>query len=248
MARRIRGILFDLGDTLLDFGQVDAPKLFRAGARLAYDYLRRLGVALPPFWRYHRRQLRAVRWHYFISHLSGREFNSMDLITRFSQRFGHELTPEQLIELAWRWYRPLSRQADVEEGVREMLADFRRAGLVLGVVSNTFVPPQVLDRHLANEGLLEQLPVRVYSCDVGCRKPNRRIFRLALRRAGLNAADTMFVGDSPRADVYGSSRVGMISVLKDPSDRHNSGRYRPDHRVRSLSELARIVAEYEGTS
>jgi putative hydrolase of the HAD superfamily len=127
-----------------------------------------------------------------------------------------------------------------------MLAELRKAGLTLGVVSNTFVPARVLDRHLEEEGMLEQLPVRVYSCDVGYRKPRRTIFREALRRAGLNAAETLFVGDSPRADVAGANRMGMITVLKDPTGRYANGRGLADHRVRSILQLREIVEEHNG--
>ena len=241
MERRIRGILFDLGDTLLDFGEVDALKLFRNGAVLGYRYLEQIGQPLPTFRRYHRRQLRAVRWNYLKSRITGREFSALDLMARASRRFGQDLTRDQLLELAWRWYQPLKRRATVEKGLAEMLADLRRDGLALGVVSNTFVPGEALDRHLAEEGLLELLPVRVYSCDVGYRKPGARIFRAALRRARLKADETLYVGDSPRADIEGANRMGMISVLKDPD-----GRGRPDHRIRSILEVRQVLAGYAG--
>ena len=94
MTRRIQGIFFDLGDTLLDFGKVDIASLFEAGARLAYDYLQRLGQALPPFGRFHRRQLRAIRWSYIKSRFTRREFNSLDIIAAMGQRMGHNLTHE----------------------------------------------------------------------------------------------------------------------------------------------------------
>jgi putative hydrolase of the HAD superfamily len=102
----------------------------------------------------------------------------------------------------------------------------------------------VLDRHLQQEGMLDQLPLRVYSCQVGIRKPRPGIFRLALQRAALTASRTIFVGDSPRTDIAGANRVGMISVLKDPTGRHANGRARPSHLIRSILELPRIIEEY----
>jgi FMN phosphatase YigB (HAD superfamily) len=125
-----------------------------------------------------------------------------------------------------------------------MLTDLRASGLTLGLVSNTFVPPQVLDRHLQQEGMLDQLPLRVYSCQVGIRKPRPEIFRLALEQAALTAPRTLFVGDSPRTDIVGANRVGMISVLKDPTGRHANGRAKPNHLIRSILELPRIIDEY----
>ncbi|MCK4601078.1 MAG: HAD family hydrolase [Phycisphaerae bacterium] len=246
MTVRIKGILFDLGETLLNFGKIDINSVFEHGARLSYDYLSQLEMPLPPFKKYHRRQLWAIRWNYFKSRLTGREFNSLDLIGRMGARMGHKLTPKQTLQLAWLWYQPLGDYATAEEGTREMLDRFSRAGLKLALVSNTFVPGEILDRHLQKEGLLELLPVRVYSCDVGYRKPNQKIFRIALQQAGLAASDTLFVGDSLEADVRGANRAGMISVLKDPKGQHPFPASEPRHRISRLAELEDIVSQYSG--
>ncbi len=245
MAGRIKGIFFDFGDTLLDFGQVDIPTVFESGARLAYDYLHSLGKSLPSFAAFHRRQLRAIRWNYFKSWLTRREFNSADVIARLARKMGHDLTNQQVEELAWLWYEPLSRCATAEPGLADTLAGLGTNGRTLGLISNTFIPPAVLDRHLRDAGLLDLLPVRVYSCAVSYRKPHPAIFQAALEQAGLRAAETMFVGDSPQADIAGANRVGMISVLKDPAGRHRDCPARPAHRIAAIAELPGIVAEHE---
>ncbi|MHC4983620.1 MAG: HAD family hydrolase [Planctomycetota bacterium] len=244
MARRIRGILFDLGNTLLDFERVDVRSLFEAGARLSYEHLEKLGCPLPPFAKYHRRQLRAIRWKIIKSRLTRREFNSLDLIVRLVKRMGYNLRREQALEQAWLWYKPLSEFASKEEGLVELLEGFRGRGLVLGLISNTFIPAEVLDRHLAAEGLLNLLPVRVYSCEVRYRKPHPKIFAAALERGQLQAAETVFVGDSLQADIHGANCAGLISVLKDPDDRYRHPKIIPNHRVRKLRELAELVDGY----
>jgi len=245
MSQPIRGILFDLGDTLLEFGQIDAVKYFGIGARRGYEYLAELGMDLPDFAVYHRRQYWAVRWHYLKSRLTGREFNVMALIDRIGRTFGHRLARENLVELAWRWYEPLSEIAWVEQGLTEMLGGLGRRGLKLGVVSNTFLPMEVMDRHLAKVGLQEHLPTRVYSSQAGYRKPARAIFEAALAMAGLEPGQTMFVGDSLRADIKGANRMGMISVLKDPAGRRGLCMTRPRHRLRSILQLPKILDQYD---
>jgi HAD superfamily hydrolase (TIGR01509 family) len=244
----LQGILFDLGDTLLDFGPVDTIELFEQGARLAYGYLQGLKLSLPTLSVYHRKQLRAIRWAYFKSLLTRREFNSVDVMERTARRMGHRLTQEQLEELVWLWYQPLSRQATVEPGLSDVLDSLTRDGLKLGLVSNTFIPASALDRHLEQEGLLRFFPVRVYSCHARYRKPHPAIFRMALEAAGLPAQGTMFVGDSPKADVYGAHRVGMRTVLKDPAGTRKPYNSTPDHTIRSLSELPEVVAKYRADS
>lgn len=241
MDHPIKGILFDLGETLVEFGKVDAVEFFRLGCRRAYKYLQTLDVPAVPFKRYHRHQYLAVRWNVLKSHLTRRDFNIMEMVDRVGRTFGHHLTHEQLVELAWLWYEPLSEIARTEPNLSDILAGLGRAGHKLGIVSNTFLPGEVVDRQLSMLGLLEHFPVRVYSSGTRCRKPGRAIFREALDEAGLRAAETMFVGDSLINDIRGANRMGMISVLKDPAKR---GRYclaRPRYRIRGLVQLPRVL-------
>jgi HAD superfamily hydrolase (TIGR01549 family) len=240
----LEAILFDLGDTLLDFGAVDTLDLFEQGARLTYDYLLKLDQPLPPFAVYHRRLLRAIRWAYFKSFLVRREFDSLKVLRRVSSQMGHRLGEEHYRELVWLWYEPLSRQAKIEEGLPRVLQELRDKPLKLGVISNTFIPAKVLDRHLEREGLLELLPFRIYSCDVHVRKPHPRIFQAACQLLGSRAEQVMFVGDLPKADVYGAKCAGMVTVLKDPTGKKAHYRVKPDHTIASMAQLPAVVAPY----
>ena len=244
MSHPLRGILFDLGDTLLDFGDVDVNAEFEKGARLAYDYLTDLGLPMPSFKAYHRKQFCSVRFNYVLTHLHGRDFNALDLIGRFSRRMGHKITHEQLVELAWLWYEPVRKCATIEPGLHEMLETFRQDGLKLGLLSNTFIPPEVLDRHLTQEDLLKFLPVRIYSCELNHRKPHPSIFDRAAEKMALPAEELMFVGNCLKADVRGANRAGMVSVLKDPTGRRHTWRSKPDHRIRRLTDLPQILDLY----
>ena len=246
MARKIKGILFDLGETLLHYGDFDIPHFFREGARLAYAYLQSIGQPAPPFETYYRKQFRAIKWRYALSHLTAIEFDSVKVMAHLSAKMGQRLTEAQHEELTWLWYRPLGEHATLEDGAREMLADFLADGLVLGVVSNTFVPGRLLDRHLDQVGLLDLLAHRTYSADVGKRKPRRAIFDHALARAGLAAEETIYVGDLPWNDIHGANCAGLISVLKDPAGRHARTWFKPAHRIGHITELRDVVASYDG--
>jgi len=245
MAERIEGILFDLGDTLLDFGAVDVLSVFRAGAELAHEYLRSIGQPVVSLSKYHSRQLWAIRWRCAISRIVRREFDSSDVLARVSRRMGQNLSDEQLAQLSWCFYEPLSRHGKLAEGTLQTLTALRDAGITMGLVSNTFLSAHILDRHLKQVGLFDLMAVRVYSSQVRWRKPDRRIFNKALDAAGLTAARTLFVGDRPDIDIRGANRVGMISVLRDVG-RTPCWRASPRHTIRQISELGELVARYNG--
>ncbi len=254
-AGSIEAVLFDLGNTLLDFDceDEDIKKMFKIGARQAYDHLQKQGYRLPSFSNYHRCQLRQMLWQVTWARLIRRDFNALHTLRRISLSMGIDLTHEQLEDLSWRWYLPLSNTANAAGQVREVLDWLVGLKLKLGIISNTFIPGAVLDKHLAREGLLDYFPVRIYSCDTKFRKPSRKIFRLALEKLSCEASKVVFVGDIPRTDVRGAGRMGMITVLKDYNQPRNlRDRWmpytKPDFTITHMSQLKGIIQQLQGKS
>ena len=245
MARKIEGILFDLGDTLIDFAHASMTEMFLQGAKLGYEYLQELGKTLPGFRKFHFLQLWAIRWNYIKSRVTGKEFNSLDVMGRFARKWGYELSEEENVELAWRFYQPLCKAATVVPGAEETLKALKKKGLKLALVSNTFLPGAILDRHLGLVSMLDMFETRIYSSEVEYRKPHPKIFEIALDAAGLQAANAIFVGDSPKADIAGANRAGMLTVLRDLPIRRKPKRITPDHSLTDMPELLQIVAQYE---
>jgi len=250
MSQRIKGILFDLGDTLVDFGHLKTGKLFRAGSLLAYEYLKNLGKKIPGKWWYCFRQKYAIRLNYLKSKFTRREFNSLELLMDLAEEMGCTLSHDEAMDVATLFYKPVTTQARTEPGLAELLGRLRQSNLTLGIVSNTFIPGEVLDRHLEQLNLLQHLPHRVYSVDSGIRKPDKRIFANALNKAGLLPQETLFVGDMYRKDVRGSNRAGMNSVLirKNQKGRLLFFRRKADHVISRLAELEPLVASYNDHS
>ena len=126
------------------------------------------------------------------------------------------LSAEDIHLLASLWYQPINDASTVDPGVRPMLELLRRAGTKLGIVSNTLATARAhcLDQHLAEHGLLEFFPIRVYSSFVRYRKPHARIFEMALSQIGTTASRTMFVGDHLASEIEGANRAGMRTIWK----------------------------------
>ena len=119
-----------------------------------------------------------------------------------------------MARLGWLWYEPLTAAASVAADVIPTLSALREGGVRLGIVCNTPLMGDVIDKHLAAENLLEFFPVRIYSSDVGYRKPDRRIFQAALEELAIRPAEALYVGDIVKTDVVGAQRAGMAAVLR----------------------------------
>lgn len=121
------------------------------------------------------------------------------------------------------------------DDVMPVLRILHDAGLVLGVVSNF---EEWLEQLLDELGVTGFFGVRVISGLEGMEKPDPRIFRLALDRAGVEPAESVYVGDNPEFDVDPAAELGMFPVLIDRRGRH------PSHataRIRSLADLPALV-------
>lgn len=90
-----------------------------------------------------------------------------------------------------------------------MLRALREAGLRLALISNAGVPiRRVLDR----DGITELVDAIVLSYEVGCVKPDQRIFAAAVDALGLRPTEVLMVGDSGTDDV-GGTPLGIRTLI-----------------------------------
>jgi putative hydrolase of the HAD superfamily len=94
-----------------------------------------------------------------------------------------------------------------------LLDDVRGRGLRIGIVSNTFDPPDLLHADLAGDGVAERVDAIAFSSEVGMRKPAPEIYRAVLDPLGVEPANALFVGDRVREDVRGPAALGMHTCL-----------------------------------
>lgn len=238
----IEAVLFDLGETLLEFGAFDKRRLLNEALERSYRFLQSLRQPVGDFARYRRLHIWGLRWFLLRSWLFGRDFNSLELLKRYGQARGFNLTEPQWLELNWVWYEGLAQIGKSQPDPPAALERLSREGFKLGLLSNTFIHASSLERHLEREGLLRYLPVRMYSYEFSCRKPCRQIFLQAAQRLGVRPERVLYVGDLVVNDALGARRAGMQAALKT-TDKNKRWRLPADvPRFERISQLADWVA------
>jgi len=239
--KKIKAVLFDLGETLLSFGKIDTKQLFLEGARLSYDFLKTQGQPTGNFTFYFWSKLICVRVRYWLSNFTGRDFDTLALLKKAGTKRGIKLTPKQWQHLAWLWYEPLSKTAKSEPDIKETLAVLKDSGLKLGIISNTFVNGSSLEKHLEQLDILDYFTVRLYSYEFRYRKPNLEMFRVAAKRIGETFENILYVGDRINKDIKPAVKLGMHAVLKEAYT--NAGKKVPKgiHKIKQLAELPSLI-------
>jgi putative hydrolase of the HAD superfamily len=95
-----------------------------------------------------------------------------------------------------------------------VLDELRRAGLKIGLVSNSARDVHAFARH---HGL--EIDAGISSFFHGKTKPHASIFRAVLDLLGVEPADAAMVGDTVEADIEGALALGMRAVLVDRLER-----------------------------
>jgi putative hydrolase of the HAD superfamily len=96
------------------------------------------------------------------------------------------------------------------DDVRETLAALHRAGLRLGLISNSQRCLSSFQEHFELNGLIA---AAISSSEHGYMKPHPTIFRAALDRLQVPPSSAAMVGDSMAHDVQGARRAGMQGIL-----------------------------------
>lgn len=179
-------MIFDLWDTIVDF-DVDGSRLFQT------QVARRLGrdpeAFLDEWWESRAtRETGALRE--YLGGLGAGPAVADDLVALRADATRTMLVP-----------RP---------GAVETIAELRRRGLKVGLIS---VCSEDVPEVWGETAFADLFDSTVFSCSVGLRKPDPRIYRLALDELGVEAEEAVFVGDGANDELAGAERTGMRAVL-----------------------------------
>lgn len=226
----IRGVLFDVDDTLVDH---------TTAARTAIrSHLRANGLPADDdavaAWS-------AAEERHFARHLLGE-------LTFQEQRRARvrEVVRTELDDAAAdAWFAGYTERFEAEwrcfDDVLTALARLAYRGLAVGVVTNVNVGHQ--RRKLAKVGLGERFDVLVGLDTLGVAKPHPAVFRHACELLGTTPAETAFVGDRLDHDALGARDAGLPAVWLDRCGDGAAPVPEGVLRVTSLAMLEEALAE-----
>jgi putative hydrolase of the HAD superfamily len=222
LPRPVGGILFDYGETLVEFSRPEAA-LAQAEQRIR-DVLAASGHEVPSatvLRGVHDRVEREVAEYQRGGGLE--EMDPAEASFRAYTAAGVSIDSSLLDELlrieqeAW-WHG-----ARLDPEAIPLLDALRDRGIRVGLCSNAPYRVASLHAQLAFVGLAGHLDSVTFSAEVGWRKPSPRIFEAAMDALGTHAGNTVMVGDSEPADITGAHATGMRAVLLRRDGERGSG-------------------------
>lgn len=230
MMRKYETLLFDVDDTLLDFGATESQALRRLFGYLGLELTDEVETCYKAYnlslWKkletgsITRRQLLSTRFPTFF-----RKYFSLEVDAE-------ELTPKYMGFLA-------QGHAEVT-GARQLLSSLKNAEHRLYVVSNGNL--EVQRRRLADSGFRDYFDGVFISEKMGAKKPDKEFFDIVSENiSGFDPETAVVIGDSLTSDIRGANNAGLDSIWFNPAGKRNETKSRPTYEVSSLSEINGLV-------
>ena len=200
-----RIILFDCYNTLLETrtDEHDLDVWQGLANFLSYQGLHSHGQQLHDRYFHHMRVMQKE---------SAEEYPEIDMVRLFRDvlaELGYQ-GPELFVKQITQLFRALSIRhlapfPDTIPALQALKEDF-----CLGIISDA--QRAFIDPEMERAGLLEYFDVRIISGDFGYRKPDKRLFRVALEAVGGKVEEAIYVGDNIYRDVCGAHAAGMPGI------------------------------------
>ena len=182
----MKAVVFDLFETLVDFDDARSREFSSRVARLCG----RDPDEFHPVW------------------VEGRPQRDTGPMAPYLQSLG--LADDEIaefLEMRREWTRGILTSP--KAGALETLREVRARGLRTGLI--TVCSEDTVDVWLETP-FAGCFDVEVFSCSCGLRKPDPRIYQLALEELGVEPGEAIFVGDGANDELAGAERVGMRAV------------------------------------
>jgi HAD superfamily hydrolase (TIGR01509 family) len=238
-------IVFDLGGTLIEYaGKFDSwPDLESPGMRAAHAYLRQAGVQLPPLSEFESAGFKLLPGRWEQAKMGIKNLTVPILLAGILDQFDGDMPDFSILNAAARLYeKAICAGAEPMPYSRELLAQLKASGYLLGLISNTMFSGQAHLEDLRKFGMLSYFDAMLFSADTNKWKPAPDPFLQVVSELKARIDSTLFVGDDPGADVAGAKGAGLDVVHFASSDRFPPlDGIVPDATIYNLLELPTVL-------
>ncbi|MBI5777938.1 MAG: HAD family hydrolase [Planctomycetes bacterium] len=233
----IKAIVFDLGNTLVEFG----PRQIKSFNDAREQALIRM------FGSCDLERMAAIRDRQFAAPYQN-GFKENDLrsiaIELIRELYNTTASEEQITTLTDARYNTFLQVVELPGNVRPLLDDLFQY-YRLGLVSN-YPCGRCIRDSLTKIGLTDRFETIVVSGEVGYVKPHPLPFATMLKRLNLAAKQCIYVGDTWLDDIQGAKRIGMQAIQTRQYEPYrivppSEGDYQPDAVIGHIDELRRLL-------
>lgn len=202
-------ILFDYGQTLINEGKFNGVKgteaVLQYATRNKYNKTAEEIQELANSLNRELERFDPLRRHLFQVEIPNHMFTSY---LYESQGIELPLSSEEIDRIFWNAAAP----GTPTEGIQEFLAYLKQRGIRTGVISNISFCGSIVEERINTLLPDNSFEFILATSEYMFRKPDKRIFQLALEKAELSPEEVWYIGDQYECDIKGATAAGLFPV------------------------------------
>ncbi|MGL4337583.1 MAG: HAD family hydrolase [Turicibacter sp.] len=232
--KRPLGILFDLGDTVLEY---EKNNPIEANKKILEISENPHGITAD--------QIQELAMQLTTETFDKRDETNIEISFKSFQKLIYESYDiEFKVDLAEieRIFCKYAYEGKPSEGIQDLFKTLDKLGIKYGAVSNSSFTEETLKDELEHYNLSPNFEFIISSAEYCLRKPHQTIFNLAQRKLGLKHEDIWFIGDSYKYDIEGSKNAGLFPIWYN---KKNKCAYQKVDclEVKSISEITKMITD-----
>lgn len=217
-------LLLDLDRTILDFSKAE-EKAFK----MAIPYATNEDYSLYT-------KLNDQEWEKLEKGLKTRDEVCVDRYKRFFEITGYN---EDAKEINSKYMDLLSLGYDVMDGAIEVLEKVKGKFILVAATNGT---AWVQRNRLEKSGVIKYFDYIAISEEIGYQKPSPNYYNSVLNLSKCdNVKKALMVGDSPKADIFGASNVGMDTCWLNQNGENKNYGIESTYEIHQIIDLLKII-------
>jgi putative hydrolase of the HAD superfamily len=240
----IRGVVFDLGSTLLRFEGDQTQEILHGYQALhafisAADYPFDTDEFINSF----RELLDLAHEQRLITNI---ERPTYELFHEIMTQYGFvDIDPSFVDQATAVFYKPSEDHWKPMPGMQELLQFLGSQDWRLAIITNAGDSSNVR-RLLNNNALIGPFDPVLISADEGVRKPDSRLFQKILDQWKIDPDAVVMIGDTLKEDILGAKQMGLRQIwlkaqVDTPENRKLAETIEPDHIADTLGEIPALI-------
>ena len=229
--QKIKGVIFDLDNTLLDF-----MKMKELAVKAAIRSMIEAGLLVDE----------ELSYNEIISIYEQFGWENQRVFDVFIEKQIGRVDNKFLAAGIVAYRRAREANLMAYPNVNKTLMSLAKMGIKLGVVSDA--PSREAWMRIYYLNLYHYFDVVITHDDSGERKPSAKPFQMALDAMKLNPNETIMIGDWPERDVVGAKQIGMKTVFARYGDTFGTINSGADWEINDIYQLVVIINEFNNVA
>lgn len=204
MSKKPKAVLFDMGDTLIEYlstNYLKANKILLDHSENPYD--------VTP------EEVQQLAESLSIEIYGQRDLHNIEINIRSFQRLLYQMCGVSFNINEFEVESLFNKNAFEKKIIDDILIflEYLESNSIrTGIISNSSFSRKALMQELEDCGINHNFELVMSSSEYCIRKPDRRLFDIALRKMNLNPEDVWYIGNSFEYDVVGATNAGLNAI------------------------------------